>query len=41
MVYFTPDELTPSVTSLNIIRQMAYAYRTRRVSGKVVTMCTN
>lgn len=41
MVYFTPDELSPSATSLNIIRQMAYTYRTRRTDGKVVIMCTN
>ena len=38
MEYFTPEDLTPSAVTLNIIRQVAYAYNAARQGGKVA-MC--
>lgn len=41
MTYFTQEEMTPSITTLNIIRQVAYSFRTVRIDGKVVGVSLN
>lgn len=33
MEHFTPDELNPSESTLNIIRQIAYAYNAMKFHG--------
>jgi hypothetical protein len=38
---FTSDKLQPSEKTLNIIRQIAYTYRTMKLRGKVVNYCLN
>jgi hypothetical protein len=41
MNYFTSDNLQPSEKTLNIIRQIAYTYRTIKMRGKTVSYCLN
>ncbi len=41
MQHFTQEELSPSQTTLNIIRQIAYTYRTVRNTGIVQSYCLN
>lgn len=42
MKYFTPkEELSPSEMTLNIIRQIAYSYRTINDGKNVSTLCMN
>ncbi len=41
MTYFTQDKYRPSEQTLNIIRQVAYTYRTVILNGKVESYCLN
>jgi hypothetical protein len=41
MSNFTSEELQPSEKTLNIIRQIAYTYRTIKMRGKTVSYCLN
>jgi hypothetical protein len=41
MQYFTPEELHPSEQTLNIIRQLARAYRVDRRTGEIDHLCLN
>ena len=41
MQYFTQEELKPSEHVLNIIRQIAYSYRTINVNGRTEVFCLN
>lgn len=41
MSNFTSEKLQPSENTLNIIRQIAYTYRTMKLRGKVVNYCLN
>ena len=41
MQHFTQEELNPSQTTLNIIRQIAYTYRTVKSSGIACSYCLN
>jgi len=41
MNYFTSEEITPSEKTLNIIRQIAYSYRTIKVNGTTQVLCLN
>ena len=39
MKHFTPDEAKPSETTLRIIRQIAYTYRTAKCGGQQGGAC--
>lgn len=41
MEYFTSDDFNPSENTLNIIRQIAYAYNTMKFHGSGVAYCVN
>jgi hypothetical protein len=41
MKHFTSDEHQPSEKTLNLIRQIAYTYRTICINGKTETFCLN
>lgn len=41
MSKFTQEQLQPSDKTLNIIRQIAYTYRTIKLKGKTVSYCLN
>ncbi|MDD6438368.1 MAG: hypothetical protein PUG09_09955 [Prevotella sp.] len=41
MKYFTPEEAKPSEATLNIIRQIAYTYRTFKIKGTTKVYCLN
>lgn len=41
MMYFTYEDLNPSEQTLNLIRQIAYTYRTVDINGKVESYCLN
>lgn len=41
MKYFTPEDFNPSERTLNIIRQIAYTYRTVEMNGRVESYCLN
>ncbi len=41
MKYFTSEEMNPSEKTLNIIRQIAYTYRTFTLNGKIHNYCLN
>lgn len=41
MTYFTHEETTPSASTLNLIRQIAYTYRTVKLTHKTVAVCLN
>ena len=41
MEYFTPEDLNPSETTLNIIRQIAYTYRAINIGGQMQGYCLN
>jgi hypothetical protein len=41
MKYFTPDEKKPSERTLNIIRQIARAYRVMKCDGETKVLCLN
>lgn len=41
MSNFTSEKLQPSDKALNIIRQIAYTYRTMKLRGKTVNYCLN
>ena len=41
MKYFTPEELTPSEKTLNMIRQIAHCYKSIQVNGQRYTICLN
>jgi hypothetical protein len=41
MKYFTHEELSPSETTLNIIRQIAYTYRTVNGGSQPASYCMN
>lgn len=41
MKYFTTEENKPSKHTLNIIKQIAYTYRTIKLNGKNEAYCLN
>ncbi|MGI6242528.1 MAG: hypothetical protein ACOYJK_03165 [Prevotella sp.] len=41
MKYFTQEELNPSETTLNIIRQIAHTYRTIKGGSQPMRCCMN
>lgn len=41
MKYFTNEENKPSKHTLNIIKQIAYTYRTIKLNGKNEAYCLN
>ena len=38
---FTPEEMSTSEKTLNLIRQIAYSYRVIKMSGDVDLFCLN
>ncbi len=41
MGYFTQEEKQPSLKTLNLIRQIAYTYRTIKLNGRTEVYCLN
>ncbi len=41
MKHFTKEEITPSERTLNLIRQIAYTYKTFAMNGKTEMYCLN
>ncbi len=41
MKYFTKEENKPSNNTLNIIKQIAYTYRSIKLNGKSEAYCLN
>lgn len=41
MKYFTHEEMNPSETTLNIIRQIAHTYRAMKGCGEPLPCCMN
>ena len=41
MKYFTEKESSPSESTLNLIRQIAYTYRTGHMYGRTESYCLN
>lgn len=41
MKYFTPEELKPSETTLNLLRQLARTYRVVDIDNKKTSYCLN
>lgn len=41
MKFFTQEDLKPSEQTINLIRQIAYTYRTAVINGKVESYCLN
>ena len=41
MQFFTQEEVKPSEHVLNMIRQIAYNYRTIKVNGRTEVYCLN
>jgi hypothetical protein len=41
MKYFTQDEMNPSEKTLQIIKQIAYTYRTIKKAGGTHALCLN
>ena len=41
MKHFTPEDVNPSESTLNLIRLFAYSYRTIKVGGEEEVFCIN
>ena len=41
MPYFTPEELSPRESTLELIRQVAYSYRPVKVAGTNISYSLN